>query len=142
MNTHLTQGSEEQLRQLTWEAERMAVPIQNLLFLLKRVHYKKKGERFSRPQPGCHIPNSLAGQEKFNYSPPGNVWFVTFRLGTGKSLTFFYSVDLGCTEGFQQYVGLDRATKYVRGGGELRNTLYFTFPGQHNQVVKMLQPSV
>jgi hypothetical protein len=23
---------------------------------------------------------------------PGRVWFVTSRLGTGKSLTFFYSV--------------------------------------------------
>jgi hypothetical protein len=25
----------------------------------------------------------------FNYSRPGGVWFVTSRLGTGKSPTFF-----------------------------------------------------
>ncbi len=88
MKTHLTQGIEEQLRQLTWEAERMAVPIQQFVIFVEEGHYKK-GERFSPPQPGCHIPNSFAGQEKFNYSPPVNVWLVTFRLGTVKSFTFF-----------------------------------------------------
>jgi hypothetical protein len=36
----------------------------------------KKGYQFSRPQPGCnHVTNQ--------------VWLVTSRLGTGKSLTFF-----------------------------------------------------
>ncbi len=36
---------------------------------------------------------SLAGSvASLNYSPPGRVWFVTSRLGTGKLLTFFYSV--------------------------------------------------
>jgi hypothetical protein len=31
--------------------------------------------------------------KKFNYSRPGRVWLVTSRLGTGKWLTFFYSVE-------------------------------------------------
>jgi hypothetical protein len=35
----------------------------------------------------------LAGYTvKIYYSWPGSVWLVTSRLGTGKSLTFFYSV--------------------------------------------------
>ncbi len=34
------------------------------------------------PQPGCHL----------NYSRPGGVWLETSWLGTGKALTFFYSV--------------------------------------------------
>jgi hypothetical protein len=51
----------------------------------------KKGLPFSRPQPGCHRPNS-PWQEYLNYSRPGRVWSVTSRLGTGKWQTFFYSV--------------------------------------------------
>jgi hypothetical protein len=36
---------------------------------------------------------SLAGNILiFNYSWPGRVWLVTSQLGTGKSITFFYSV--------------------------------------------------
>ncbi len=34
------------------------------------------------------------GREYFNYSLPGRLWLVTSRLGTGKSLAFFYSVEL------------------------------------------------
>jgi hypothetical protein len=52
----------------------------------------KKGMQFSRPKPGCHLPNSPYSQKYFNYSRPGRVWLVTSRLGTGKSFTFFYSV--------------------------------------------------
>jgi hypothetical protein len=33
----------------------------------------------------CHFPARM-------YSRPGRVWLVTSQLGTGKSLTFFYSV--------------------------------------------------
>ncbi len=36
---------------------------------------------------------SLAGKY-FNYSRPGRVWSGTSCLGTGKPLTFFYSVAL------------------------------------------------
>ncbi len=46
----------------------------------------KKGYRFSRPQPGCHLSNSAW---------PGiikRVRLVTSRLGTGKTITFFNSV--------------------------------------------------
>jgi hypothetical protein len=35
---------------------------------------------------------TLPGEEKFNYFRPGRVWLATSRLGTGKWLTFFYSV--------------------------------------------------
>ncbi len=34
-----------------------------------------------------------------NYSRPGRVWSVASRMGTGKSITFFYSVkDLAILE--------------------------------------------
>jgi hypothetical protein len=47
----------------------------------------KKGYRFSRPQAGCHGPNApwLGIIQLF---PARRVWLVTFRLGTGKSITF------------------------------------------------------
>jgi hypothetical protein len=52
----------------------------------------KKGYRFSRPQAGCHWPNSpCPGIIKFNYSRPGRVWSVTSQMETGKSINFFYS---------------------------------------------------
>jgi hypothetical protein len=35
---------------------------------------------------------TLSRREQFNYSRPGRVWLVTSRLGTGKSINFFYSV--------------------------------------------------
>jgi hypothetical protein len=35
---------------------------------------------------------TLPGRELLNYSRPGRVWLVTSRLGTGKTITFFYSV--------------------------------------------------
>jgi hypothetical protein len=48
----------------------------------------KKGYRFSRPQPGCHLPNSpWPGIIKL--FPAREVWLVTSRLGTGKTITFF-----------------------------------------------------
>jgi hypothetical protein len=52
----------------------------------------KKGYRFSRPQPVCYLPNYPLTGNNLNYSRPVRVWLVTSRLGTGKSLTFFYSV--------------------------------------------------
>jgi hypothetical protein len=51
----------------------------------------KKGNNF--PVPSRDVTNeTLSGRELFNYSRPDRVWFVTSQLGTGKSLTFFYSV--------------------------------------------------
>jgi|688.fasta_scaffold836330_1 hypothetical protein len=45
------------------------------------------------PVPSRYITDqTLPGREKLNYSHPGRVWSVTFRLGTGKRLTLFYSV--------------------------------------------------
>jgi hypothetical protein len=55
----------------------------------------KKAFRYSRHQPGCHLPNSpWAGIviSYINYSRLGRVWEVTSRLGTGISKSFFYGV--------------------------------------------------
>ncbi len=35
---------------------------------------------------------TLPGRELLNYSRPGRDWLVTSRLGTGKTINFFYSV--------------------------------------------------
>ncbi len=41
------------------------------------------------PVPSRDVTNqTLPGQEWLNYIPLGKIWFVTFRLGMGKSLTF------------------------------------------------------
>jgi hypothetical protein len=45
------------------------------------------------PVPSRDVTNqTLTCREKFNNSLPGRVWLVTSRLGTGKTITFFYSV--------------------------------------------------
>ncbi len=45
------------------------------------------------PVPSQDVTNqTLTGSEKLNYSQPGRVWLVTFRLETGKLLTFFHSL--------------------------------------------------
>ncbi len=59
---------------------------------LGRLHCKK-GYKYSHSQPGCL--QTIPDREQLNYSSPGRVWLVTSRLRTGKSLTFFYSVDTG-----------------------------------------------
>ncbi len=46
------------------------------------------------PVPSRDVTNQiLPDREKLNCSRPGRVWLVTSRLGTGKSLTFFYSAE-------------------------------------------------
>ncbi len=48
------------------------------------------------PVPSRDVTNqTLSGQELLKYSRQGRVWQVTSRLGTGKSLTFFYSLLYG-----------------------------------------------
>ena len=60
----------------------------------------KKFDDFPIPSPSRDVTNqTLPGWEKFNNSRPGRVWLVTCRLGTGKSLTFFYSVPALPEEG-------------------------------------------
>ncbi len=45
------------------------------------------------PVPSRDVTNeALPCRELLNYSQPGRVWLVTFRLGTGKIITYFYSV--------------------------------------------------
>ncbi len=47
------------------------------------------------PSPaGMSLTKLSLGGKKLNYSRPGRVWSVTSRLGTGKRLTLYYSVDL------------------------------------------------
>ncbi len=61
----------------------------------------KKDEQFSCPQLGCHLPNSpWAGIIKL-FPARKSLISDTPRLGTGKSLTFFYSVE-GGWEGIEQ----------------------------------------
>ncbi len=60
-------------------------------FLFESLHCKKS-YRFYRPQPGFHLSNTPWPGIKLNYSRPGRVWFVTFRLVAGKTIIFFYSV--------------------------------------------------
>jgi hypothetical protein len=43
----------------------------------------KKGKRFSRPQPGCHLPNGPTKKSLVNDIPAGD----------GKTVNFFYSVS-------------------------------------------------
>jgi hypothetical protein len=50
----------------------------------------KKGYRFSRPSRDVTY-QTPPGRELFNYSQPERVWLVTSRLGTKKTITFFYS---------------------------------------------------
>ncbi len=40
----------------------------------------------------CTVNSALHCKKRLAIFPPGRVWLVTSRLGTGKSLTFFYSV--------------------------------------------------
>jgi hypothetical protein len=49
------------------------------------------------PVPSRDVTNQTlqACGEYLNYSRPVRVWLVISRLGTGNSLTFFYSVSVG-----------------------------------------------
>ncbi len=51
----------------------------------------KKASRYSRPQPGCHLPWARIMTSYINYSR-----LVTSWLGTGISKSFFYGVALNC----------------------------------------------
>ncbi len=44
---------------------------------------------------GCGSRRNNYTFKEVNYSRPGRVWLVASRLGTGKSLNFFYSVGRG-----------------------------------------------
>ncbi len=83
----------------------------------------KKGFRYSRPQPGCHLPNSpWAGimTSHINYSCPEGVWKVTSRLGTGTSKSFFYGVREEGRRERKGSAGDSRANEQVVGGEENR----------------------
>jgi hypothetical protein len=47
---------------------------------------------FSVMAGSCTLQKKVSDFPVPNYSRPGKVWLVTSRLGTGKSITFFYSV--------------------------------------------------
>jgi hypothetical protein len=52
------------------------------------IYTVKKGYRFSRPQPGCHVPNST-WPEINKLFPPRESLVSGILAGDGKSLTFF-----------------------------------------------------
>ncbi len=56
------------------------------------IHCKKRLVIFPSPASRDVAYQTLLGREKLNYSRPGRVWYVTSRMGSGKLLTFFYSV--------------------------------------------------
>ncbi len=80
------------------------------------MYTEKKGKRFSRPQPGGHLPNSLW----LNFSRSGWVWLLTSRLGTEKSLTVY----LQCTN--------VHCTMYMPGTSNIQYLQYVYFT--HNMV--------
>jgi hypothetical protein len=53
---------------------------------------------------------TLSGRESFKYYRPGIVWYVTSRLGTGMSLTFF----LQCTRALSITDEKNNARKRVK----------------------------
>jgi hypothetical protein len=57
------------------------------------IHCEKKVSNFLVPIWNV-TDQTLSGREKLNYSRTGRVRLVASRLGTGKSLTFLYSVRL------------------------------------------------
>ncbi len=59
-----------------------------IVFLLHTVYTVKKVIVFPVPSRGFTNKTPL-GRELLNYSQPGRVWLMTFRLGTGKPVTFF-----------------------------------------------------
>jgi hypothetical protein len=61
-----------------------------MVWYLYDLHCKKRLANFQSPAGMSLTKLSVAGN---NYSRPGRVRLVTSRLGTGKSLTFFYSVQ-------------------------------------------------
>ena len=64
------------------------------LCILDFIHCKKRFSIFPSPAGMPLTKLSWAGNN-LNYSRTGRVLLVTSRLGTGKSLTFFYSVGQG-----------------------------------------------
>jgi hypothetical protein len=57
----------------------------------KKVYTVKKGLRFSRPQPGCHLQNSPS-REKFNI-PSWESFVSDIPAGDRKIAQLFYSVE-------------------------------------------------
>ncbi len=81
---------------LTRFVTRILTNLINVLLLFSHIHISviytvKKVSGFPVPRRDVTY-QTLPGREKLNYSSPGGVWWVTSRLGTGKPITFFYSV--------------------------------------------------
>jgi hypothetical protein len=67
------------------------------------IHTGKKGYRFSRPQPGCHLPNSSWPGIIKLFPARESLVSVTSRLSTGKTITFFFKCS---GHGQNLFVGL------------------------------------
>jgi hypothetical protein len=93
-----------------------------------RGHTGKKVSGF--PVRSRDVTNqTLPGLESLNYSLPVRVWLVTYRLGTGKSITSF----LQCTGTHVQYNNCDKynTVRAYRGAYE---DIYLVFTRGHAQV--------
>ncbi len=55
-------------------------------------HSSSKEKVSDFPVPSWDVTkHTLPGREQLNYSRPGILWLVTSRMGTGKTIAFFYS---------------------------------------------------
>ncbi len=68
------------------EAKHQRRYLLDISIVVSQVHCKK-GERVSRPHPGCHLPNS-PWPEKLNYSHARESYIPA---GDGKTAHLFYS---------------------------------------------------
>jgi hypothetical protein len=69
-------------------------PPPNRQVSVARQYTVKKVCGFPVPSRDVSVTNqTLPGREYFNYTQPERVRLVTSRLGTGKSINFFYSVQ-------------------------------------------------
>ncbi len=81
-----------------WVFRKVTLPFHQCSRISFALHCKKRLAIFPSPAGMSLTKISLAGnnqiipREQLNFSPPGRVWLVTSRLGTGNSITVFYSV--------------------------------------------------
>ncbi len=103
------------------------------------LHCKKRLAVFPSPAGMSLHDQTLPGREYLNYSRPGRVWSVASLLGTGKPLTFCYSV---CFKGPKQWYGI--VMIYCGSGHRNRvhilpkRTAHYHWVGQRQQLGESL----
>jgi len=81
---------------------------------------------------------TLPGREYLNSSPPGRVWYVTSRLVTGKSLTFFTVYLTSLVRWFAHHTVVDKLLLNKTKIDELINEYYGV--SQCSQFLKIWKP--